>query len=83
VTLVVVSGCLVVLVGFGVRASFGRFLAPMSESFLWGREVFAMAIALQNLMWGISQPFAGPLQTGTVPAVSLSLAVCCSGYASR
>jgi len=59
--LIVVSGCLLVLIGFGVRASFGLFLTPMSEANGWGREVFALAIALQNLMWGASQPFAGAI----------------------
>ncbi len=58
-TLIIVCGCLVVMIGFGLRASFGIFLAPMSESFGWGRGIFAMAIALQNLMWGLSQPVAG------------------------
>lgn len=60
-TLIVASGCLVVLIGFGLRASFGLFLTPMSEANGWGREVFALAIALQNLMWGVTQPFAGAI----------------------
>lgn len=59
--LIIVSGCLLVLISFGVRSSFGLFLAPMSEANGWGREVFALAIALQNLVWGIAQPFAGAI----------------------
>jgi MFS family permease len=45
----------------GVRHGFGLFLAPMSAEFGWGREVFAFAIALQNLIWGLAQPFTGAL----------------------
>jgi MFS family permease len=44
-----------------VRHGFGLFLAPMSADFGWGREVFAFAIALQNLIWGLAQPFTGAL----------------------
>ncbi len=44
-----------------LRHGFGLFLPPMSAAFGWGRETFAFAIALQNLLWGLSQPFAGAL----------------------
>jgi len=44
-----------------VRHGFGLFLSPMSAQFGWGREVFAFAIALQNLIWGLAQPFTGAL----------------------
>ena len=43
----------------GIRHTFGLFLTPMSMEHQWGREVFSLAIAVQNLMWGASQPFAG------------------------
>jgi MFS family permease len=43
----------------GARHGFGLFLQPMSMAHGWGREVFAFALALQNLMWGAAQPFAG------------------------
>jgi predicted MFS family arabinose efflux permease len=43
----------------GARHGFGLFLQPMSAAHGWGREVFAFALALQNLMWGAAQPFAG------------------------
>lgn len=52
---------LVLFLSLGVRHGFGLFLNPMSLSFGWGREVFALALALQNLVWGIAQPFAGAL----------------------
>lgn len=58
---VIVAGCLIALVTFGVRASFGLFTEPLSVARGWDREVFALAIALQNLLWGIGQPLAGGL----------------------
>lgn len=54
-----VCGSLVVLLATGLRTSFGLFLKPMSTHFGWGREVFAFAMALQNLLWGVFQPFVG------------------------
>ena len=59
--LIVGAGCLIALLSFGVRAGFGLFLAPMSADLGWGREVFALSIAIQNLLWGLGQPFAGAL----------------------
>jgi MFS family permease len=58
---VVGCGCLIALLTFGIRASFGLFTLPISEAHGWGREVFALAIAIQNLLWGAGQPFAGAL----------------------
>ena len=52
-------GCLISLMSFGPRSSLGFFLAPMSVANHWGRDVFAFALALQNLLWGIGQPVAG------------------------
>ena len=51
----------VVVVSIGIRQTFGLYLRPMSEAFGWGREVFAFAIAIQNLMWGVFQPAAGAI----------------------
>jgi len=56
---VLACACLILCVGFGVRASFGLFLQPMSLEFGWGREVFSFAMALQNLLWGALGPLAG------------------------
>jgi MFS family permease len=56
---VVVCGCLISLAGFGPRSSLGFFLAPLSQANHWDREVFSMAFAIQNLLWGVGQPFAG------------------------
>lgn len=56
---VIASGCLIALVTYGLRTSFGLFVEPVSEGRGWSREVFALAIAIQNLLWGIGQPVAG------------------------
>jgi predicted MFS family arabinose efflux permease len=57
----IACGAFVVLLSFGVRSSFGLFLQPMSLDLGWGREVFALAMAIQNLLWGVSQPFVGAI----------------------
>ena len=54
-------GSLIVALSFGVRSAFGLFMVPISGDLGWGREVFALSIALQNLLWGLGQPFAGAL----------------------
>ena len=48
-------------IAFGVRSGFGIYLEPISSEFGFGREVFAFSMALQNLMWGVTQPFVGAL----------------------
>src|SRR5690242_10370878 len=56
---ILVCGCLISLISFGPRSSLGFFLTPMSQEHHWGRDVFSMALAIQNLLWGLGQPFAG------------------------
>jgi MFS family permease len=56
---VVGCGCLIALITYGLRASFGLFAAPIGEGRGWSPEVFALAIAIQNIVWGMGQPFAG------------------------
>jgi len=56
---VVACGCLIGLVTFGVRGSFGLFTVPLSLAQGWEIEAFALALAIQNLLWGIGQPLAG------------------------
>jgi MFS family permease len=56
---VLFAGSILLALAFGIRHSFGIFLIPVSEKNQWGREVFAMGLAFQNLMWGIWQPFTG------------------------
>jgi MFS family permease len=58
---VLVAGCLVAIVNFGVRSTFGLFTAPIGEAHQWPREIFSLSVALQNLLWGIATPVAGML----------------------
>jgi MFS family permease len=58
---VIAAGCLIALITFGARTSFGLFTEPLSELRGWDRETFALAIAIQNLLWGVGQPFAGAI----------------------
>lgn len=58
---VLVAGCIIILVSFAVRASFGLFQLPIAQEFAWPRESFSLAIAIQNLFWGIGQPIFGAL----------------------
>ncbi|MBF7053066.1 MFS transporter [Halomonas sp. KAO] len=59
--MILVLGSLVVTLAMGLRHGFGLFLEPMSAELGWGRGVFAFALAIQNLLWGLAQPFAGAL----------------------
>ncbi|MCH6583028.1 MAG: MFS transporter [Proteobacteria bacterium] len=58
---ILVVGCLIAIIGFGVRSVFGLFLEPMTVAKGWNRETFALAMAIQNLLWGIALPFAGAI----------------------
>ena len=58
---ILVVGCLIAIVGFGARSVFGLFLEPMTVAKGWNRETFALAMAIQNLLWGIALPFAGAI----------------------
>lgn len=65
---IVISGCIIAILGFGPRSALGFFLTPLSQANGWGRDVFGLALAIQNLLWGIAQPFAGAIadRYGTV-----------------
>src|ERR1700754_4310070 len=58
---VIACGCAIGLLSFGPRSSLGFFIQPMSREFTWGRDVFGLALAVQNLLWGLGQPFAGAI----------------------
>lgn len=58
---IIVCGCAIALLSFGPRSSLGFFVQPMGREFGWGRDVFGLAIALQNLLWGLGQPIAGAI----------------------
>jgi MFS family permease len=59
--LIITAAALIVFIGMGFRGVYGLFLEPISSQMDWGREIFAMTFALQNIFWGITQPFAGAL----------------------
>ena len=59
--IVLVAGCLVSVVGFGARSGMGLYLDPMTVELGWTRETYALAMALQNIMWGIGLPIAGAI----------------------
>jgi len=58
-TVLIAIGCVIALIAFGPRSTLGQFLSPLSFDRGWGREAFSLAIAIQNLLWGAAQPFAG------------------------
>ena len=60
-TPVLIAGCIILCVCFGIRAAFGVFQIPIAEEFGWARAEFSMAIAIQNLAWGIGQPLFGAI----------------------
>jgi MFS family permease len=54
-----ICGGAILAIAIGLRLAFGLFLQPVSQAHGWGRETFALAIALQNIVWGLAQPFLG------------------------
>ncbi len=71
--LVILAGCLIAMIGFGVRSVFGLFLEPMTVAKGWDRETFALAMAIQNLLWGIGVPVAGAIADRYGPARVMTL----------
>lgn len=61
VTPVLIAGCLILMISFAIRSAFGIFQIPIAEEFGWLRAEFSMAIAIQNLAWGIGQPIFGAI----------------------
>ncbi|TAK86412.1 MAG: MFS transporter [Betaproteobacteria bacterium] len=78
-TVILACGALILCIGFGGRAGMGLYLQPMALEYGWGREVFSLAMALQNLVWGALGPFAGGIAdrygAGRVVAISGALYV--------
>jgi len=60
-TPVLIVGCIIVMTGFAIRASFGVFQIPIASEFGWARSEFSLAIAIQNLAWGFGQPIFGAI----------------------
>ncbi|OAN69275.1 MFS transporter [Jannaschia sp. EhC01] len=77
ITPVLIGGCAIILISFSVRASFGLFQIPIAEEFGWLRAEFSLAIAIQNLAWGIGQPIFGALaeRFGDRKAIMLGVAL--------
>ncbi len=71
IPVIVICGCLVAMIGFGPRSTLGFFLTPMSAANGWGRDVFALALALQMLLWGAAQPFVGAIADRFGPVLVL------------
>lgn len=71
VPFIIFIGCMIGLITFGPRSAMGFFQIPMIEANGWSREVFALAIAIQNLMWGVAQPVAGMFadRYGSIPVL--------------
>lgn len=61
ITPVLIGGCIIIMIGFSIRASFGVFQIPIASEFGWLRAEFSFAIAIQNLAWGIGQPIFGAI----------------------
>jgi MFS family permease len=70
---VIAAGCLIALIGFGARSAYGLLLEPMTGARGWGRETFAFALAIQNLVWGFGVPFASMLADRYGPSRVLAL----------
>ncbi len=81
--LIVGFGCLIGMMSFGPRSTLGFFLTPLSNANHWGRDVFAFALALQNLLWGIAQPLAGLIgdRFGTVRVLCAGALMYAAGLA--
>ncbi|SDH40791.1 MFS transporter [Alloyangia pacifica] len=80
-TPVLVVGCLIILISFAIRASFGVFQIPIAEEFNWPRAEFSLAIAIQNLAWGIGQPIFSAIaeKVGDRKAIILGALVYAAG----
>ena len=80
-TLVVAAGCIIAMLTFGPRSAMGFFQQPIIAANGWGRDVFSMAIAIQNLLWGIGQPFMGAVadRFGTLKVLWVGLSLYAAG----
>jgi MFS family permease len=81
-TIIIVAGCVLSFIAFGVRSGTGLFLTPISQEFGWGREIFALSIALQMLIWGAAMPFAGAIadKYGTARVLAVGALLYAGGF---
>ena len=70
---VILAACLISLIGFGTRASFGLYLEPMTVANGWSREIFGLAMAIQNLLWGVGVPVAGAIADRYGPGLVIAV----------
>ena len=79
--IIVACGCLIATISYGPRSSFGFFMAPMTAEHGWGRDVFALSVALQTLIYGMVQPFSGAIadKFGTIRVVITGAILYASG----
>ena len=70
---VILAACLIALIGFGTRSSFGLYLDPMTVANGWSRETFGLAMAIQNLLWGIGVPVAGAIADRYGPGLVIAV----------
>ena len=80
-TPVLIGGCFILLISFGVRGAMGVFQIPIAEDFGWARSEFSLALAIQNLAWGIGQPIFGAIaeKVGDRKAIVMGIALYVGG----
>jgi MFS family permease len=78
---IVACGCLIAVISYGPRSSFGFFMRPMTADNAWGRDVFAFSVALQTLIYGLVQPFSGAIadRFGTIRVIIVGALLYASG----
>jgi MFS family permease len=78
---ILICGCAIAAITFGPRAALGLFLAPMTSANSWGRDIFGLAMAIQVLVWGAAQPFAGAVadRFGTMRVLSAGAVLYAAG----
>ena len=81
ITPILIMGSIILLINFAIRASFGVFQIPIANEFGWAREEFSLALAIQNLAWGIGQPIFGAIadKLGDRKAIILGALVYAAG----
>ena len=79
-TVALTCGSIILLFSLGIRHTFGLFLQPITLDQGWGRETFALSIAIQNLVWGFSQPIAGMIADRVGAKAIVAIGALCYGF---
>jgi len=81
--IVILSGCMISVLTFGIRAGFGLFNPPIAQEFGWPLEVFSLSFAIQNIVWGAALPIAGMVadKFGSGRALAVGGAIFAAGLA--